>query len=115
MPPSKPNPPILNKPLVGVIGVLCLVASAICVVFYPEHSSIQGSTMRVGIVMIALFLVLPKRGDSARWDRVLPFFVGLIALIAFSKKMILVMLPMLLVIGVLLAILRPRDKFRPPR
>lgn len=71
--------------------------------------------MRVGIVMLALFFVLPKHGENARWDRILPVFVGLVGLIAFSKKMIIVILPMLLVIGVLLTILRPRDKFRPPR
>ena len=115
MPPAVTQPPIVNKPLVGVIGFVCLVTSAVCLVYYPEQSSLQGSTMRVGIVMLALFFVLPKRGENARWNRILPVFVGLVGLIAFSKRMILVILPLLLVIGVMLTILRPRDKVRPPR
>lgn len=108
-------PPIINKPLVGLIGLVCLLISGICFVFFHEQESLQGSTMRVGIVMTALFLVLPKAGDTARWERLLPVFVGTVLLIAFSRKMIIAILPMLLIIGVLMTFLRPRDKFRPPR
>ncbi|MDB5390206.1 MAG: hypothetical protein JWM11_5852 [Planctomycetaceae bacterium] len=110
------NPqPIINRPLVGVIGAVCLLISGICFAFYHEHETLQGSTMRVGIVMTALFFVLPKESENARWERLLPIIVGTVLLIAFSKKMIIAILPMLLVIGVLMTVLRPRDKFRPPR
>jgi hypothetical protein len=115
MAPSNPQPPIINKPLVGVIGVVCLVISGICFAFFHEHESLQGSTMRVGIVMTALYLVLPKAGDSARWDRLLPICVGAVLLMAFSRKLIIAILPMLVLIGILMTVLRPRDKFRPPR
>jgi hypothetical protein len=108
-------PPIINKPMVGLIAVVCLAISAVCFVFYHEQETLQGSTMRVGIVMTALFLVLPKAGENARWERVLPILVGIIALVAFSKKFIFAILPLLVVIGILMTVLRPRDKFRPPR
>ncbi len=36
---SKSEP--INKPLVGIIGVVCLISSAVCFVFFPEQTSAQ--------------------------------------------------------------------------
>jgi hypothetical protein len=113
--PANPQPPIISKPMVGLIAAVCLVISGVCFLFYHEQEALQGSTMRVGIVMTALFLVLPKAGEHARWERMLPVVVGVIAMVAFNRKMIFAILPLLVIIGILMTVLRPRDKYRPPR
>lgn len=105
----------INKPLVGVIGGVCLCAAAVCYIWFPEQTSLRSATLRIGVVMIALFLALPKSGEHVRWERLTPVIVGSVILMALAKKMILVILPMLVIIGILLTIFRPRDKLRPPR
>ena len=105
----------VNKPLVGIIGLICLIAFAVCFVFYPEQTSARSAFLRIGVVMVALFLALPKAGEHVRWERFVPIIVGAVVLIALSKRMILVALPAIVVIGILLAFLRPRTKPRPPR
>ena len=105
----------VNKPLVGVMGAVCLVAAAVCYVWYPEQTSARSAFVRIGIVMTALYFALPQPGESVMWGRLAPIIAGSVVLIVLSKKIILVALPMLLVIGIVLAIFRPRSKFRPPR
>ncbi len=65
--------------------------------------------------MTALFVALPKAGEHVRWERMVPIIAGSIVLIALGKKMIIVILPLLVLIGILLALFRPRPKPRPPR
>lgn len=110
---NKPEP--INKPLVGIIGLVCLISSAICYVFFYEQTSARSAFLRIGIVMTALFLALPKAGETVRWERLVPIIVGSVVLITLTKRMILVALPVIIVVGVLLSILRPRSKPRPPR
>lgn len=110
---SKPEP--INKPLVGIIGLVCLVTSAICFAFFPEQTSAQSATLRIGVVMTALYFALPKAGDHVRWERLTPIIILCAVVIGFAKKMFLVILPMLAIIGILLVIFRPREKTRPPR
>lgn len=105
----------INKPLVGAIGLVCLCASAVCFLWFPEQTSAQSATLRIGIVMTALFLALPKSGEHVRWERLAPIIAGSIVLVALTKRMILVILPMLVIIGILLTLFRPRSKPRPPR
>ena len=105
----------INKPLVGIIGATCLVASAVCFLWFPEQSAAQSATLRIGIVMLALFFALPKSGEHVRWERLAPIIVVSVLIIGLAKKMTLVILPMLVVIGILLTLFRPKSKPRPPR
>lgn len=105
----------VNKPLVGIIGLVCLISSAVCFLFFPEQTSAQSATLRIGVVMTALFLALPKAGEQARWERLAPVIIGAIVLMALAKKMVVVILPLLILIGILLTLFRPRPKQRPPR
>jgi hypothetical protein len=109
------NPEPINKPLVGIIGLVCLVAAGVCFIWYREQTSALSAFLRIGVVMTALFLALPKAGQNVRWERLVPIIAGSIILITLSKRMILVALPAILVVGILLSILRPRPKQRPPR
>ncbi len=110
---SKPEP--INKPLVGIIGIVCLISAAVCFAFFPEQSSAKSAFLRIGVVMTALFLALPKPGEHVRWERLAPIIAGSIVVLALGKKMIVVILPLVIVIGILLALFRPRTKPRPPR
>lgn len=110
---SQPEP--INKPLVGVIGLVCLCASAVCFIWFPDQTSAQSATLRIGVVMTALFLALPKSGEHVRWERLAPIIVGSVVLIALTKRMILIILPMIIIIGILMTLFRPKTKPRPPR
>ena len=110
---SQPEP--INKPLVGVIGLVCLCASAVCFIWFPDQTSAQSATLRIGVVMTALFLALPKSGEHVRWERLAPIIIASVVIIGLAKKMTLVILPMLVVIGILLTLFRPKSKPRPPR
>lgn len=112
---SENSQPIVNKPLVGLIGLTCLLSAGAGYIWWPGQTSLISACSRVGIVMAALYLALPKPGDNVRWERIAPIFVGTVVLIVLSRKMILVLLPLLLVAGVLMVLTRPRDRFRPPR
>lgn len=109
------TPEPINKPLVGIIGLVCLISAGVCWVFFPDQSSALSACVRVGVVMTALYFALPKPGEQVRWGRLIPVIAGSIVVIALAKKMILVILPMLIILGILLALLRPRAKQRPPR
>jgi hypothetical protein len=109
------NPPPVNKLLVGIIGVVCLIASAVFYFYFPDQTSARSACLRIGVVMVALFFALPKPGEHVRWERLVPIFLGSVVLIVLSKRMILVALPLIIVVGILLAFLRPRSKPRPPR
>ena len=110
---SAPEP--VNRPLVGILAALCLAAAGICWAWFPEDTAIQGGTLRVGVVLGALWLALPAKGKQVRLDRIAPVLVASVILIVISRKLILVLLPLLAVTGILVVILRPKESKHPPR
>ncbi len=111
----------LNRPLVGMIALGCLGAFGYLMTASlnsPEENLLMwaGAFGRVGLLMGALWLALPSKGeDSAGTDVSITTLIGLILGIAWVAWKPKVAIPFLLVIAALAFFLRPRGKYRPPR
>lgn len=115
----------LNRPLVGIIALACLAASA-WLYFNGSFSSdnenfvtgagIGAAFFRVGLLMSALWLALPPKGREASWAKVTPgTFVGLLLSVYLVIRMKWLAIPLLIAVATIGVILRPRTKYRPPR
>ena len=107
----------VNRPLVGIIALTCLGIALYLFVSGSNQPLWLGAFVRVGLVMSALWLALPSKNREAAWARMSPktfagVSIALFALIA-RPQIMKFMLPLLLVIGALCYMLRPRGKQRP--
>ncbi len=103
----------ISRTQVGVLAGLCLAASLAIKLFVPESQLMMAAFLRVGIVMSALWFAVPAKGAKVNWDKVLPVLVGGIVLIALSRRIMIVALPLAIAVGVLAYFVRPRPKQRP--
>ena len=113
----------LNRPLVGVIALVCLGMYAGLLLGgsddadnAPMGGGAGAALFRVGILMSALWLALPGKGKDAPWATVSSnTFLGLFCAVLFIAWKPKIAIPLLLFIGILALIIKPRTKFRPPR
>jgi hypothetical protein len=114
----------LNGPLVGAIALGCMGISAGLWIsgFNAEESSVTTTSaagaafFRVGLLMGALWLALPPKGQEAAWATVTPgTFVGLILAIYAVVRLRWMAIPLIVGFGLFALFLRPRMKYRPPR
>ena len=101
-----------RKLILGVLAIACLVTAVVVYVCYPEQESILSAAIRIGVVLGALWFALPPPGQRVRWGRMAPVLAVAVVLIVVTRTKILVVIPGLVVAGILLALLRPRDKNR---
>jgi len=103
----------INKPLVGILAIVCLATAGILAIVDPEKQAAIAAFLRVGAVMAALWFALPKPGEEVRWARFAPILLVAVVAIVLTRKMILVLLPAVIVAGIVLTLLRPKSKRRP--
>lgn len=111
----------VHRTTVGVIALVCLIASV--VLFAVTYSSpdsgglvfLWGALARVGILMGAIWLVLPGHGQAAPWASLSPktLLILLLAAVLSTRIRPQVLIPAALIVGILVVILRPRPKHRP--
>ena len=108
----------INRSLVGWLSLAFLTGFVVTLVTGPKDSADvwQGICSRVGVVLGALWLALPKDGTLGKWAEVsllkLAVIVAMfVAVVRAPRKY----LPILLAIGAAARFLRPPDKVRPPR
>ena len=107
----------INRPLVGILALVCLGAGATIFFIYRGDESSQmwqAGFTRVGLVMVALWLALPSRKRNAAWANVSwTTFIGLILALFAVARFKWAVIPAVLVIAVVGSVLRPREKRRP--
>lgn len=98
--------------LVGILSVVCLVLSAILWIFGtdPQNSPLVGSLVRVGVVLGALWFALPRKGESVVWSKALFPGVAIVVAMAFLRRAAWWILPLAVVVGIALVLLRPKPK-----
>lgn len=107
----------INRRLVGWLALAFLAGAVIS--FTTEGESVnlwQGICTRVGTLLGALWLALPKDGSLGRWAemsllKLLVIVVGLIVVVRAPQRYV----PILLAIAAAGRFLRPPEKTRPPR
>lgn len=111
----------INRTLVGSLALAFLVGFVIASAKDESDSTTlaQSICMRVGVVLGALWLALPKDGTLGRWAEVsiaklLIIILALIAVVRTPQRF-LRFLPILLAVAAIGRYLKPRDKVRPPR
>lgn len=108
----------INRSLVGWLSLAFLVGFVISLV--TDKADVwQGICSRVGVVLGALWLALPKDGSLGKWSEVSILKLIVILLIVItavrSPKKFVPYLPILLAIAAIGRYLRPPNKVRPPR
>ena len=108
----------INRSLVGWLALAFLIGFVVTFFTGPKESVDlwQGICSRVGVMLGALWLALPKDGTLGKWAEVsllklAVIIVMFIAVIKSPRKY----LPFLLAFGAAARFLRPPDKVRPPR
>ena len=114
------QPVTINRGLVGCLALGCLIGAAASFVYETEEVNVwQSAFTRVGIVMTALWMALPRDGRLGSWANVsLSTIIGIVGAIFFvsnKPKQLLTILPILLGVAAIGFFLRPREKQRPPR
>jgi hypothetical protein len=115
------NSPLgIRKLIVGIVGLVCLATAAGLFFFTADglESPAMAVAMRLGIMLGALWLALPSQGESIAWQKTIPIIVTVIVVLAFfarSAKVLAYAIPIAIVVGIVLAFIRPRTNRRPPR
>lgn len=108
----------INRSLVGWLALAFLTGFVVTFFTGPKDSADlwQGICSRVGVMLGALWLALPKDGSLGKWAEVslLKLAVIIAMFIAFVRAP-RKWLPILLAIGAAARFLRPPEKVRPPR
>lgn len=111
----------INRSLVGWLALAFLAGFVVSLFTGPTDKADvwQGICSRVGVVLGALWLALPKDGTLGKWAEVsiLKLIVILLIIITAvrSPKRFVPYLPVLLAIAAAARFLRPSGKVRPPR
>ncbi len=121
-PTPEPRQIPINRPLVGVIALVCLAAAIGLRIGYSGDTNKElwvTGFGRAGLVMAALWIALPSGQRKAAWANVSPMtLLGLglaIFAIAARPAIILRMLPIFGVLGAIAYYLRPRPKAKDER
>ena len=107
----------INRGLVGWLALASLLGAGASFVFEGEDVNVwQGIFTRVGIVLTALWMALPKDGTLGNWANVsVTTLIAIVAAIFVVARNPRQSVPVLLAVAAIGRFLRPRDKPRPPR
>lgn len=104
----------VNRLLVGLIALGCLVGAVTIGLLDNWQNVWCAAFMRVGLLMAALWLALPSKDREAAWANLSPYTVGGVLVAVFVVARWKAAIPIVLVIGVIALLLRPRNRRPPP-
>jgi len=110
--PDAPPKQGVNKILVGAIALGCLAIAAGLWAIDSDQAGLLAAFWRIGLVMTALWLALPKKGEAFAWERAIPVVVGVIAILGFAKRAPLIIIPIAIVVAIAAVFIRPKPKRR---
>jgi hypothetical protein len=113
----------INRPLVGIIALGCMGISLGLYFFGSQtgeatvaSEGIGPAFFRVGVLMAALWLALPPKGQEAAWAKVTPgTLVGLFLAILAVVRLRWMAIPLVIGAAIVAVLFRPRARYRPPR
>ena len=112
------SPLAVRKMFVGLISLGCLITAVVACVYTQWTSPVVSVSTRLGLMLGALWLALPKQGDNIAWQKAFPVVMAVIVVLAFFKRgggrMLLYVVPLAIVVGIAAAFIRPRPKRRRP-
>ncbi len=110
----------IRKLIIGILALGSLLTAAGMFLFAPDGmgNPVTAVTMRLGIMLGALWLALPSNGENVGWEKAMPAILAVIVVLAFFARNLRILafaVPIAIVVGVVAAFIRPRSRRRPPR
>jgi len=106
----------INRPLVGVLTIICYLVAAYIWLRYPNEEFWLGGFVRVALLMSAFWLALPSGNREAAWANVSPStFVAILVAVLMVPRYPRAIFGMAVVLLPIWYFLRPRKKQRPPQ
>ncbi len=111
------SPLAVKRLIVGLIALSCVGIAAGMWFFAedPEKSPVTALTMRLGLMLGAIWLALPAKGESIAWQRAIPIGVVIAVVCVRGGRYLLYAIPIALVVGIVVAFVRPRSNRQRPR
>src|SRR5262245_5553473 len=83
----------IRKLIVGIVALVCLMTAAGLFFFTADGlgNPATAVAMRLGIMLGALWLALPSRGESIAWQKAIPIVVTVIVVLAFFARSVKVL------------------------
>lgn len=103
----------VNRTLVGLIALTCLGAAAAIGVVDTWENLWCAAFMRVGLLMAAFWLALPSGRREAAWANLSPYTIVGALVAVFIVARWRSALPIVIGVGALALVLRPRQRRRP--
>ena len=99
----------VNRTLAGVLTVVCGIAGVGLCALRGIEDPFGAGFIRGSLVLGALWCALPGKNREAAWARVSPYAViGAVLVIVLLVRHLRVLLPIAVVLGVIVYLLRPR-------
>ena len=109
----------VNRPLVGVIALLCLITAGVLWQMPDSNDMWVAGFMRAGLMTGAIWLALPTKNRAAAWANVSPWtlngVIGGIVATAARPRVLLALVPLLISLAIIGKFLRGRPSERPDR
>jgi len=107
----------VNRPLVGIISLGCLITAIVLWVRHPEDDYLRmwvAGFVRAGLMTGAVWIALPTKNREAAWANVSPLtliggIVGIIA-VAARPRVLVLFIPIFIGLGLLGFVLKPRGR-----
>lgn len=109
------SPLAIRKLIVGILAIVCGATAAGVFFFTPDglQNPLMGFSVRLGIVLGALWLALPASGESLVWLKMLPVvLVVAIVCVRGGGRALIWIIPLGIVAGIVIAFIRPKHKRR---
>lgn len=105
----------MNKPLVGVLAVGCLTAAGLLRWLAPDDKYFSAALWRVSLMLSALWLALPKKGEPVTLGRLGPVLItAMLAIVLLGRgaRALVTLLPLAIGLGIAALVLRPKSRRR---
>jgi hypothetical protein len=103
--------PLVNRALVGILGIACLVGGVSAVLFDSYENPWGGALIRVGTVLAVLWFALPTPTRPAAWTGISPWVtVSIVAIGIFAARRPLLFFPLAGIVMLIVLIARPRPR-----
>lgn len=100
----------VNRPLVGILALVCCGVGAALWFGWPDQDAFAAGFLRAGLVLGAVWLALPTRSRPAAWANLSPTALVAVFLALVLVRQFRVLIPLLIVVCVAAIVLRPRPK-----
>lgn len=105
------RPPLVNRTLVGILAVVCVVGGLSVVFADSFQNPWGGSLIRVGVVLVVLWAALPTSTRAAAWSGMSPWVTVISVLLAiFAARRPLIFFPLAGVVMMIGLLARPRRR-----